>query len=97
MCIFDGILDNLDNVLELGTTGVADGLVQPALARGDDDAFGAEAGEGERDFLFVAAAYCVGEDVDFGIGRRSESIQGSLGDADVGFYAEKDDFCCSGG
>lgn len=97
--VLDGILDNFDDVLELGTAGVADGLVHPALAGGDGDALGAETGEGEGDFLLVATTHGVGEDVDFDVaatGRRRQGVEGGLGDANVGFDADEDDFCCCG-
>lgn len=90
--ILDCVFDDLDNVLKLGAASVANGLVHPTLTGGDSDTFGAEAGEGEGHFLPVAATHGVGEDVDFGVGGGSEGVEGGLGDADVGFDADEDDF-----
>lgn len=85
-----GVLDDADELAEVGAGGVADDLVQPALARGDDDArLGAEAGEGEGHLLGVAAAHGVGEDVDAVAGGAG--VEGRLGDADVGLDAHEDD------
>lgn len=85
-----GLLDDANQRLELGGTGIADNLVHPALARGDDNArLRAQPGERERDFLAVAAADGVGEDKDAVAGAGG--VEGGLGDADVGFDADEDD------
>lgn len=94
LCILDCVFDDLDNVLELGAAGVPHGLVHPALTRGDNDALGAETGEGEGHFLAVAATHGVGENVDLGIRGGGEGVEGGLGDANVGFDADEYDFSC---
>jgi hypothetical protein len=85
-----GVLDDAKEAPEAGVGGIANALVHPALARGNDDArLSAETVEGDGDLGRVAAADGVGEDVD-AMASVAE-VEGSLSNADVRLNADEGD------
>lgn len=83
-------LDNANQGLEGRVRGIAQALVHPALASGDDDTrLGAQPVEGDDDLCPVAAAHAVGNDVG-GVAGVAQ-VQGRLGDADVRLDADEGD------
>ena len=81
-CIGGSAFYHVEQALEAGMGRIAQALVHPALAGGDDNAgLRAQAIQGDGDLATVAAADGVGQHVD-GVAAVAH-VQGGLGDADV--------------
>lgn len=87
-CVGARILDQADDVAELGPGSVADVLIDPALGGGHSSTGSAQAVQGDRHLLGVARRHAIGQHVDAVLG--CQQVQRRLGDADVRFDADDD-------